>query len=543
EEGSIERLQQSEPIDSQPTIAEAAAPDLEYEARLLNGEYIGPLETYGVQWSLEKVARDTLQNFFDGAQGTLDGVRFAIHETEAAGGIPQYTIRIDGDATYDYRELLHMGGTSKAGNRTTAGGFGEGTKALSLMLLRDFGFSDVRFGSEDWELDFTLQELPPGRYNKPDIRGLCAQLSKDHTQAGNFIEFTTEKRATLDAFVAAKDLFYSSENPDFAHPTNSVTMADGSQFGFTFLGLDEKQRLREGHLYDAGQRRHYTNTDRWDTVGGLHLWTRGKKVFPADRDRGAVSQRDVEKGIISPMIRQMERNQLVQVLGQLMEIWPIGRGWSFDPARKLLESVIDRLAEQEMTLRFDHRYLASTPFAPDYMVAALEQAGYTICGSDFAKLGMPSIADRYREMQEHFRTEPTPEQLRRIDILFEAVRLMHTSVPTEADSKLDPKEIYLYSKANEKSIIHGQYNERYVWLAEEALEGPFMQTLATYLHELDHQYGTDQSAEFSYALTDTLELLGEALLEHGEAIRALKNSWNQPKAEQRDDESTEPIAA
>ena len=33
--------------------------------------------------------------------------------------------------------------------------------------------------------------------------------------------------------------------------------------------------------------------------------------------------------------------------------------------------------------------------------------------------------------------------------------------------------------------------------------------MATYLHELDHKYGSDQSAKFSYALTDTLaELIG-----------------------------------
>ncbi|MBR9683519.1 hypothetical protein GOV03_03175, partial [Candidatus Woesearchaeota archaeon] len=182
---------------------------LNLEAMLNEGgymyRYLGVLETYDVEWTLEKVARDTLQNFFDSNKGTLDNVVVEITREER-----DRVVRIEGQNQYDFRRLLHLGGTTKHGDISTVGGIGEGAKILALVLLRDYGFSQVRFGSGEWELDFSLDAVPKEDY--PEKRkGLFACLRKaDAEFAGNFVELKTTKQKHLPAFENAKDLFYHS---------------------------------------------------------------------------------------------------------------------------------------------------------------------------------------------------------------------------------------------------------------------------------------------------------------------------------------------
>ena len=51
--------------------------------------------------------------------------------------------------------------------------------------------------------------------------------------------------------------------------------------------------------------------------------------------------------------------------------------------------------------------------------------------------------------------------------------------------------------------------------------------MAIYLHELDHEHGSDYSAEFSYALTDTLGLAIKNIILQPEIYQKLKKDWNE----------------
>ena len=148
------------------------------EKILTNGQplkkYLGILDSYGVSWPLEKAARDTLQNFFDGNNQTLNGIDINIEKRERSD---DYAIRIKGNAEYDHRMLLHLGGTTKEDSRFTAGGIGEGAKILALVLLRDYDFSQVRFRSQDWIVDFAMDNVPESDYVERR-KGLFAIISK-----------------------------------------------------------------------------------------------------------------------------------------------------------------------------------------------------------------------------------------------------------------------------------------------------------------------------------------------------------------------------
>ena len=86
-------------------------------------KYLGILDTYGVDWSMEKAARDTLQNFFDGNNKTLDGVNVQVTQEG-----DDHVVRVSNHAEYDFRRLMHLGGTTKTDDPFAAGGFGEGAK-------------------------------------------------------------------------------------------------------------------------------------------------------------------------------------------------------------------------------------------------------------------------------------------------------------------------------------------------------------------------------------------------------------------------------
>lgn len=515
-------------MNPQPTPPEKQANG--FEKQLEQGQYLGILESYRVQWNMEKASRDILQNFFDADGGTLDNTHLKI--IEEGMDEKQQTVKIAGNGEYDFRKLLHIGGTSKAGHKLTAGGFGEGSKILALVLLRDHDFSAVKFGSGDWTIEYYLHDAPEGSYDIP-AKGLYAKLTKGNKQPGNFIELKTASKENAIAIEQAKALFYSSENPDFQDPTMAVEHPPGG-FGFKFLGVDEWGRVNKGHLYDAGQRRHYNKDSKgWDTVGGVNLWTK-HKVFGGDRDRGAVESQKVEKEVIQPMVEATDPEQLKEMLLKMELAWPTKATYAFDAAYKIMETAAKKLAKNGEKMRWDDKYLASDPYMPFAITNMLKEKN-VLCHPFFKQIGMKSATERFVEMQEHIRSEPTPEEARRITLLQQVGDLLQESFERKHVKKsIQNKEIWLYSRANEKSIIEGQYNEKFVWLSQEVMKQPFSRALAVYLHELDHQYGSDQSAEFSYAVTDSLEVAITALLEDEESYQkfmSLKKKWDSAKTE------------
>lgn len=504
-----------------------------YEERLKRGEYLGILETYAVSWDMEKAGRDVWQNFFDAAGGTVDGVRFAIYE-QGEDGNKQYIVRVEGDADYDYRKLLHIGGTSK-GDSATAGGFGEGSKILSLILLRDQGFTDVQFGSKDWIIDFSLQQVPEGTYDQ-EVRGLTARLTNTEERSGNYILLTTQELEKAQAIINARELFYSEDNPDFQNPTIDKRPENGGIGGFKFLGLDKNNRLNNGHLYDAGQRRHYQVDNKWDTVEGVNIWT-WNKVFGKDRDRGTVSRQSLEKEVIEPLIASLSSEEIIHSLEEMGPVWETGKASFYEMAYKIMEHGVKKLAAENVRLEFPETHLSCNSFLPLYISDALKEQGYTICHNFFEKIGMKGALEKFHEMQEHLRTEPSPEQQQRIELLQQAVQLLKDVFQQGKIKKLiENKDIWIFSRGNENSIINGQYNESYVWLSEELLNEQFPQAMATYLHEIDHKSGNDQSAEFSYALTDTLRDVISAMLSNPEIFSQflqLQESWNSVEPRKR----------
>ena len=83
-------------------------------------------------WDNNKIARDLLQNFYDGHGQTLDGVK--VNVTPSADG--KYTVKIEGKSTFSPDKAILLGESSKKDNANAAGNYGEGLKMVVLKLLR-----------------------------------------------------------------------------------------------------------------------------------------------------------------------------------------------------------------------------------------------------------------------------------------------------------------------------------------------------------------------------------------------------------------------
>src|SRR3989344_7068413 len=463
----------------------------EFIARLHGGMYIGPLETYDVQWKPEKIARDIWQNFFDGNGQKLDGIFPQIEQTDQT----DFRIRIEGEQEYDFRKLLHFGGTSKHKDAKAAGGFGEGAKVAAFLLLRDCKVEKVAFGSGDWVLEYYLDKLPPEQYDK-DIRGLHVRLLKRPHQKGNFVEFVAPSEMA-SSVQDARGLFYYTGHPDFENPT-----FHNKTGGFRYLGYEGK-----GVFYEAGQRRNVKEKYRWDSMGGITLWMHEKIPAAMDRDRGAYSDYEIKQYVLKPLVESMSPGDVAAALKDLEELWPLRleedeSGIHTDSpldepkeALVLLDSLVNMAEHHKLKIPFGSLDIAvESDWHLNPAEELLFRRGYRPLRKGFARLGVPLAHYVLAELSKYLRREATREENEMIGILREFVK-------ASGVYKNKQPEIWLFRKKDEANIIHGQYTPDHIWLSEEVFSNGFVASLVTYMHELTHELG-GHDTEFAYTFGD-----------------------------------------
>ena len=513
EESHGEGIRRVIPFFRKPEIKTPPAP--EGPRKTPFSEYLHVLETYAVQWDAEKTARDTWQNFFDANGYSVDNVKSSV--SHSGNG---YAVDISGPASYDYRYLLHTGGTTKSEDVRSAGGFGEGAKIAAFVCLRDFGAKEVVYHTGDKKVTFYLDSIQDSHYPKP-VRGLFVRVEDAKGNKGSSFQATFLTKEVADKFLQAKDLFYHKENQDFLNPT-----ANNEVGGFKIhVG-------KEGNLYEAGQRRHvqeYNNTLKWNNVEDATIWT-WAKTFQPDRDRGDINKYQVENKAIAQIVKAMKPDEIKKIIEGHPQLWHesevlgLGRDILQELCREYNKQVLKGKGsngEKDMLLKFPDRYVSSDLACPSFVRDALKEQGYMLCDWSLADVGMITASEKFRQLQEHYKIEPTEAETKRIDLLKRAVKEL-------LDTDLE-EEVWMFSQKDEKNIIHGQYSTGRIWMAQEKIRGDFASALTTLLHERDHKAGGDQTAEFSYALTNTLEKVIQTFLGKADVARPLAQNWDSIK--------------
>ena len=363
-------------------------------------------------WSEEKIARDIMQNFYDGHGNTLDGVKISVKKLPDG----QFSIKIQGNATFDYENLQFMGSGTKLENPYNAGGFGEGAKVLVANLLGKGDAKAVKYSCADWTLTFD------------GANGIMRRtLKKVQTPIeGNSIEFTTSNKKLADAVLDSVNYFEHSKNPDF-----QGLHFDSKDFGFRFL-----EGKNKGNIY-LTQRFEVEKAGNWNNgVDNLDLIFKRKpdpKRFkeitgcdlPADRDRQCLTFDDI-KNYTRYFASDMSDEDLVKALMTTRS------GWSNLPVDKtqtalssFLQGIIEEIEKRSLKIDFGNTKIAAMDYSTnETVIRSLNEYGYEIFPDYFKNTGIKGASKIFDNLSVHKALAPTADEVKKLKLLEQGVQII-----------------------------------------------------------------------------------------------------------------------
>lgn len=453
-----------------------------------------------LSWDNDKVSRDLLQNFFDGHGQTLDGVHFKfMPNNNSKKG--KYKVRIEGDATYNYKEAILLGESSSHNNKNAAGNYGEGLKMITLKLLTQNKASDVKIGSGNWQITCSLKDD-----ERLDSKLINYKVDPVENYDGNYIEFETSDMKFLQTLRKSINRFYHSSNSHFKCPD-----FENDLFGIKVLPKNET-----GGLYIAGQ--------RFEVDGDYDLYQNAvifiKEKVPADkldvsRDRISISHYNFNNiaNWLSEKTTTEDQKKVLKCTEDFVNtdyiIGNLNGSFAYDLGYKIKEIG---------AIKFPDNFLSGSAFVDDKQIENLQQRGYKIFPRYYEKLGMKSIYAILDESKQHIPLSPERDELIKINILKKALENLSSLEGKEFNQdELDTK-IYLfdakskaenslqeYSNVEAEAIIEDNKCKGF-WIDKNYLKNSsFPQVLETTLHELSHKAGGDGTREFGYKLTEVNE--------------------------------------
>ena len=481
-----------------------------------------------VQWNNDKIARDVLQNFFDGHGQTLDGVKLHFEPV----GTGKYKVRIEGKSTYTPDKAVYIGESTKRNDAKAAGNYGEGLKMATLKLLKDGGAQDVKIASDNWKVTYSLD-----KGNLSDKRVLAYSLDKTEKFNGNYIEFETTDRKLLESLRKTLNRFYSSGNTHFKCP----------DFENEIIGIKNLPYGEKGGIYIAGQRFEFDGN--YDGLENIAIFIKEKppvSVLDPSRDRTSLNSSNI--GEIAKWLAKEERmsnDDKIKMLKSIENYWDLK---DYFDAKHPMDNFIETFLSYsnwesdkfKLHVKFPVKYVAYSNASSD-VVNELKKNGYKVCKENFSKLGMPTIRDILGDARAHDVVIPNDNQKKKILILKEALKKLSPSLKDkhftadELDTKIylfdrtSVKDRKMYSDCNAEAIPDNGVSKGF-WIDKSYLDkSSFSEVLETALHELSHKAGGDESAEFSYKLTDVNKNAINQLINDVQArseIQALNNLWS-----------------
>lgn len=490
-------------------------------------------------WGRKKITRDIMQNFMDGHNGTLEGVKIDLaHDVKK----DTYKIKISGKGEYNHKEIEDIGSGTKAADERKAGGFGEGAKMASIKLLSSFNVPYVKFGSTDWQLNFNIMKKAG-----TDTEYLYRTLERAKPISGNFIEFETKDKELVSEILKSTDYLYHPGNKDFASP-----LFENEHFGIKYLGEKNK-----GNVYMVKQRFEFNQPEQWDNgLDGFTIFFKRKPaqgIITTGRDRTHLEIDDIAKLIKDDYAKTMTDEELISTILQLRETWT--SGWRSHQER-ILSSLLETARDRKLGIKFPENTKYHAGAVLDSEVSEqLKKDGYITCNNTFGSLGMPLTRDLIKRRNTFQPLMPTPEQVRKIRILDEASQVIVDSIgqskKADAEAFFRPEEAsrptYLYNRSKQEghndtlatAIIDSVPDPKdrwksiklYAgqWMDLDHLNGSFPQVLATRLHEMCHKFGGDNERAFSLSLTHMLDYMNQIHMQGGETsdrLKCLNKLWN-----------------
>ncbi len=480
DEGGLKPVNSEKPV-IYPKDVDTLGKPVNSHMKIAYGEKIG--------WGSGKIARDIMQNFYDGNGHTLEGTKIEFKKVKDG-----YIVRVSGAGVYDYKHLLSIGDTTKDNDKANAGFYGEGTKIVAVNLLANYGVPYVEYGCGDWNMRFTASK---------DKSDMLHTLNKNKKPVeGSYIEFKTNKAHLVHSMIESKNFFYHPQNPDF-HNLDY----ENEYFGFKYDRFPPKCYLIQ----------------KYDTEHPLCqislIFKKMPEHFPSNmetgRDRNIITADAIEM-LGEKFAQTMSDEDLIKAICTLDKIWAgeyhkieFYEDKASDGAfvRGLISNARDRRLKIDFS---DKNYIAlpGSGFNGDEHEFFVN-LGMQFTMNDMARLGVETPQEYYRRSGKFTAVEPTKDEVKKLKLLEEAIRIFaynsnynNSAAIYQGDTE-KPRYIFeptTSSDAAASAILErGGYQGH--WVSRDCLaHEEFSQALATWMHEISHQAGDDTSARFSDAL-------------------------------------------
>lgn len=470
-----------------------------------------------LQWSNFKIARDLLQNYYDGHGHTLEGVNIEVNKT--ADG--KYKIKISGESSWDYSHLDQMGSSTKH-DPLDAGGYGEGTRAVAVSLLSKADITNVKYASGDWAMTY-------GR-SSDDLKSayMTQTLSKNSEKVkGSTVEFETENADIAHKLLEAKDYFNHPHNPDFKN----------LDFENEFFGFKLKDDGAKGNIYLI--QRYETDGESNNGLRGATIVFKTQPNHPTlveksggeqfelgtGVDRAQIPSYDVNR-ILSRYVKTMTDEELTQTISSMEKFWGES-GTEKDRLNDMYVPFVREAHRRGLGIDFKdaHYVYLDKPSTSSYDMA--KNLGYKIANKSMKDVGMQSFYAKDASKLPH---QPTEEQSKEIKLLEEGVRILQECTDLSTKDLLNSDEVnkptYMFSEGDhgtgaEAIIEGGEYQGHWMRDSHLLLQN-YVGNLATFLHEISHKSGGDETKVFSMQLTKLQSHITNAIMHNPNAFKKLQ---------------------
>ncbi len=504
-----------------PVNNESALIKKEDKEKLNKAQNAGIAIKYGskINWSEEKIARDIMQNFFDGNGYTLEGTTIKV-KRKLNGSC---TVRIEGLGKYDYSHLETLGNSSKDNDSFGAGCFGEGTRIVAANLLSKKDTSYVKYASGGWSFEFNKSS----KNNKDAVMTQTLRENDEYLE-GNYIEFDTSNLQLINKIFDSKNYFYHPNNPDFFNLDY-----ENEYFGFRFLPKTN------GDLYLI-QKFEYEDKGNLLPLKNFHIVFKknpndpklveknyGNSLRAVGRDRMQINSNYLTE-LFARYIKTISDEDLCKIAIELKPCWDLTTEEEYEAseAKLFLNVILQEARLRKIGIDFDEeKYICLDNCLGSDFAKCLD---YKLAIKDMEKIGMKSYVFNY-ETSEEIKERNKRDIVKKICIADESVKVFEENLSPKEHTLLDfgdsdkVREIYCDhndSTAAEAIIEDGIYHGHKV--NTSALNNFYSKTLETWLHEMSHRAGSDISKEFSEQMMKMQQFVIHTLMHNPVAVKKLK---------------------
>ncbi|KZL88566.1 hypothetical protein [Clostridium magnum] len=496
---------------------------------------------YPVCWSKYQVLRDFIQNFYDSVSCDKFDERFSYQITKE-----NVLIFTSKNVEFSYEWLIHIGASTKRENSEKyAGYFGEGFKIASLCSIRDYDWN-ISIASKNWYLDvITSETLIDGKQLKSLSYNVKEFSSSTKDTILKIYPFYEEDLETLQAAIFS---FYYPGNP----------LLGETLYKDNVCAIYKRSNKAKPPKYP------YTYNCDGNGIVFASYQALGSFELPfvfclhdyklKDRDRKLFSKIDVINIIVGVIVKCSSEVSYA-LLSEFRQYWysyPTEK-YGYNSYYSIIKNLIFKISSSTKYLTSFKNIYPNLLWADKIQknkksdlnkrTEALcwyehNRAKYTLVQDNFKLLGYMSIEEACDNDNGFSLTrDPYESEIKYFNILEDC---MHDLFSDFFYVKSIPKYKVIVNNSSSvdgfanciklnESIVndHGlkiRYKLPIIALKIKLLtKNTFSDALSTYLHELCHVFGGDNSAKFSFALTIVLNIL----IEQTNRLSIYKKRWEE----------------